>query len=110
MTWYVYVSYFFAGAFLVNAIPHLVSGVSGRPFQTPFARPPGIGLSSSGTNVLWAFANLLVAYVLTFWVAPLDPRDIASISALGLGAFSLALAISQTFGRLHGGVMRNKPE
>jgi len=105
MTWYHYVSYFFVGAFLMNAIPRLVSGVSGKPFQTPFAKPPGIGLSSSRTNVLWAFANLLAAYALAFWVGPVDFSDVASISALGLGAFSLALAISQTFGRIHGGAM-----
>lgn len=110
MPWYSYVSYFFAGAFLINAVPHLVAGVSGRPFQTPFARPSGVGLSSSRANVLWGFANLLMAYVLTFRVVPLDPRDVASISALGLGGFALALAISQTFGRLHGGVMPNQPK
>ena len=45
------VSYFFGGAFLANAVPHLVSGMTGRPFQTPFAKPPGQGLSSSTVNV-----------------------------------------------------------
>jgi hypothetical protein len=39
------ISYFFGGGFLVNAIPHFVSGVTGRPFQSPFATPPGEGLS-----------------------------------------------------------------
>jgi hypothetical protein len=28
---------FFAGVFLTNGIPHVVSGVMGRPFQTPLA-------------------------------------------------------------------------
>ena len=32
---------FFAGAFLCNAIPHLVSGLCGDALPTPFARPPG---------------------------------------------------------------------
>jgi hypothetical protein len=31
------VSYFFGGAFLANALPHLVSGMMGRAFQSPFA-------------------------------------------------------------------------
>jgi len=44
MKWYVYVAYFFGGAFLVNAIPHFVSGVTGHPFPSPFASPPGQGL------------------------------------------------------------------
>jgi len=40
MRWYTYVAYFFGGAFLVNAIPHFVSGVLGRAFPSPFASPP----------------------------------------------------------------------
>src|SRR3546814_19736715 len=34
-------TYFFAGAFLVNGVPHFVQGVSGRGFPRPFANPPG---------------------------------------------------------------------
>ena len=44
MTWYPLLSYVFGGAFLANAVPHLVSGMMGRPFQSPFAKPPGEGL------------------------------------------------------------------
>ncbi len=42
-----YASYFLGGAFLTNAVPHFVSGVTGHPFQSPFAKPHGQGLSSS---------------------------------------------------------------
>ncbi len=42
MRWYHYLAYFFGGAFLVNAIPHIVMGISGQPFQSPFATPPGL--------------------------------------------------------------------
>ena len=66
MHWYYYLSYFFGGAFLANSLPHLINGVSGRAFQSPFAKPPGKGLSSSTVNVLWGFFNLAVAYVLCF--------------------------------------------
>ena len=55
--WYVYVSRFLAGALLVNAMPHFVSGVQGRPFPSPFASPPGKGLSSPVVNVSWGSAN-----------------------------------------------------
>jgi hypothetical protein len=41
MEWLHLVSWCFAGAFLTNAVPHFVSGVMGRPFQSPFAKPPG---------------------------------------------------------------------
>ena len=53
MQWIDYVAYLFGGAFLTNAVPHFVSGMMGRPFQSPFAKPPGEGLSSSTVNVLW---------------------------------------------------------
>jgi len=64
MTWLHYLAWFFGGAFLINAIPHLVSGVSGRPFQSPFANPPGEGLSSSTVNAIWGFVNLVIGYLL----------------------------------------------
>jgi hypothetical protein len=41
MRWNQYISYFFGGAFLINAIPYLMMGVTGHPFQSPFATPPG---------------------------------------------------------------------
>ena len=58
MRWYHYVSFFFGGAFLANALPHLGNGISGHAFQSPFATPPGVGLSSSTVNVLWGLFNL----------------------------------------------------
>ncbi len=38
MNWLNRVSYFFGGLFLTNVVPHFVSGVMGKPFQTPFAK------------------------------------------------------------------------
>ncbi|MGH9640463.1 MAG: hypothetical protein ACRD3Y_10405, partial [Bryobacteraceae bacterium] len=64
MRWYLLVAYFFGGAFLVNAIPHFVNGVSGRSFPTPFASPPGKGQSSPMVNVLWGTANAVAGYFL----------------------------------------------
>ena len=63
MNWYNYVLCFFAGMFLANVVPHFVHGISGDRFPTPFARPPGKGLSSPTVNVIWALANLIVGYV-----------------------------------------------
>ncbi len=107
MEWLDYVSYFFGGAFLTNAVPHFVSGVMGRPFQSPFAKPPGEGLSSSTVNVLWGFFNLAVGYVLTCRVGNFDLRSTAHVVALGLGALLLGLMGARLFGRFHGG---NSPE
>ena len=64
MKWYNYVAAFFAGSFLGNVLPHLVNGISGNYFPTPFANPPGKGLSSPLINVLWALFNLFVGYLL----------------------------------------------
>jgi hypothetical protein len=103
MEWLDYVSYFFGGSFLTNAVPHFVSGVMGRPFQSPFAKPPGEGLSSSTINVLWGFFNLAVGYVLTCHVGNFDPRSTVHVVALGLGALLFGLMTARLFGRFHGG-------
>ena len=64
MFWYGYIACFFAGMFIANSVPHYVQGVCGDPFPTPFAKPPGKGLSSPTVNVLWALLNLLVGCIL----------------------------------------------
>src|ERR1700674_364822 len=76
MEWIYYVSYFFGGALLTNAVPHFVSGVTGRPFQSPFAKPPGQGLSSSTVNMLWGFLNMAIGYLLICRVGNFDLRSI----------------------------------
>jgi hypothetical protein len=98
-----YLSWFFGGAFLTNVIPHLVSGVMGRAFQSPFAKPPGEGLSSSTVNVLWGFLNLVAGYVLVCRVGDFDLRSTMDVAVLGLGALLLALVMARRFGRFHGG-------
>ncbi len=103
MTFLPLLSYFFGGAFLVNAVPHAVGGLMGQPFQSPFAKPPGEGLSSSTVNVLWGFLNLVIGYVLVCRVGDFALRDTGDIVALGLGALLLGLQLARHFGRFHGG-------
>jgi hypothetical protein len=76
MRWYHYVAYFFGGAFLANTLPHLGNGISGHPFQSPFASPPGEGLSSSTVNVLWGLLNLAIGYLLVCRVGKFELRNI----------------------------------
>jgi hypothetical protein len=64
MKWYHYIATFFAGALLANVVPHFIHGISGDPFPTPFANPPGKGLSSPLVNVIWACFNLIVGFIL----------------------------------------------
>ncbi len=103
MNWHWLVSYFFGGLFAANAIPHFVSGVMGRPFQSPFAKPPGEGLSSSTVNVVWGFVNAVIAYLLIAHVGDFHPRATSHILAFGLGALLISLFAGRHFGQFHGG-------
>jgi hypothetical protein len=107
MNWLHLVSYFFGGIFLANAIPHFVAGTMGRPFQSPFAKPPGKGLSSSTVNVLWGFFNAVVGYFLVVRVGDFDLRSISDFLALAVGALLISLFSARNFGQFHGG---NTPE
>ena len=102
MPWHL-LSWFFGGAFLANAIPHLVSGMLGRPFQSPFARPPGEGLSSATVNALWGFANVAAGYFLICHVGDFDLRNLVDASAFGACLLVMALFAARHFGRFHGG-------
>ena len=93
-----YVGWFFGGAFLANAIPHLAMGTTGRPFPTPFASPPGKGNSSPVVNVLWGFANLVAGLVLS----PSDFVWSAPVVAAGCGFLVMALFVASHFGKLTG--------
>jgi len=104
MRWYHFIAYFFGGAFLINTVPHLVAGVSGSPFQSPFASPPGVGLSSSTVNVLWGMFNLLVAYLLICRVGNFQLRQTRHVVPFGLGMFLMAIKLADVFGHLHGGL------
>jgi hypothetical protein len=103
MGWLYDLAYLFGGAFLANGIPHFVSGVMGRPFQSPFAKPPGEGLSSSTVNVLWGFANFVVAYLLIARVGTFDLHATDQVIAAGAGILLIGVISARLFGRFHGG-------
>ena len=109
MEWLHDLSYFAGGAVLTNAVPHFVSGVMGRPFQSPFAKPRGAGLSSSTVNVAWGFANLVIAYLLICRVGAFDLRSTPDVAALGLGMLLAGLGLARMFGRFHGGNFPGAP-
>ncbi len=103
MPWLASLYYFFGGAFLANAVPHFVSGLMGRAFQSPFAKPPGQGLSPSIVNVLWGFLNMVVGYILVCRVGDFTLRDTGDAVALGGGILLMGLLLSRQFGRFNGG-------
>ena len=100
---FIYPAYFLGGGFFANAIPHLINGVSGRSFQTPFADPPGKGLSSSTINVLWGFANLVIAWLLVFCVGSFELRKFQHAAVLGAGMLLMFIMSARVFGPFHGG-------
>jgi hypothetical protein len=104
MRWYHYISYFFGGVFLANALPHLDNGISGHAFQSPFATPPGVGLSSSVVNALWGLFNLAIGYLLVCRVGSFDLRKTLHVLVLGAGILIMSLNLAHYFGRFHGGM------
>jgi hypothetical protein len=102
--WYHYIAWFFGGAFLMNSVPHLVAGVSGRSFQSPFASPPGEGFSTSTVNVVWGMVNLLIAYLLLCRTGHFNLRKTTHVIPFSLGMFGIAIQLAIVFGRLHGGL------
>jgi hypothetical protein len=78
-----YIAGLFAGLLLCNSIPHLVNGVCGESFPTPFGKPSGIGHSSALVNFLWGFFNLVAGLIL------------CSLSRIAIG-FNLEFAVFLT--------------
>jgi hypothetical protein len=94
VNWYNYIACFFAGAFLANFVPHFVHGISGDRFPTPFAHPPGKGLSSSTVNVVWALFNLVVGYMLFRLGKVTSGDDLALVIFFGgIAAISSILSV-----------------
>jgi hypothetical protein len=100
MSWYEYIACFFAGAFLANTVPHFVKGVCGDPFPTPFAKPPGKGLSSPTVNVIWALANVLVGYIL-FRVGGVAAGDTLALVIFFAGIAAISVPMSVHFAGKH---------
>ena len=96
MKWYHYIAGFFAGAILTNVIPHFVNGISGNAFPTPFSDPPGRGLSSPLTNVLWALFNSLVGYLL-FRVSKINSKSKLGLILFFVGVILISIMSSITF-------------
>ncbi len=91
----------FAGALLCNCIPHLAAGLRGEPFPTPFATPPGKGLSPPVINFIWGTANLLIGIALLPRLADADPQ--LGRLALLAGFLAIGICTSLHFSRVRVG-------
>ena len=99
MNWYDYIACLFAGMFLANVVPHFVHGISGDRFPTPFARPPGKGLSSPTMNVVWALVNLIVGYAL-FRVGKVSSGGNLALAVFFVGIAALSTWLSVLFAKI----------
>ncbi|MDD5362933.1 MAG: hypothetical protein PHN88_12420 [Ignavibacteria bacterium] len=96
MKWFHYIAGLFAGMFLTNAVPHFINGISGNAFPTPFANPPGQGLSSPLTNVLWALFNFLAGYLL-LRVSNINSKTKLGVFIFFVGVVLISIMSSITF-------------
>lgn len=96
MQWYHYFSGFWAGMFLANSVPHFIKGIAGDAFPTPFANPPGKGLSSPVVNVLWALFNLVVGYLL-FRSGKVSVDNNLSLITLFAGVTCISILMAKRF-------------
>jgi len=94
--WYDYIACFCAGMFLANVAPHFLHGISGDRFPTPFAHPPGKGLSSPTVNVVWALLNLVVGYIL-FRVGKISTGDASALLVFFAGIVAISTMLSVRF-------------
>lgn len=102
MEWYAYLAYFFAGAFLANGVPHFVSGITGKRFQSPFASPPGVGESSPLVNVIWGLVNFFAGYALIFGVNDFCLGFTREVLMVAIGAVVTSIFLAIYFGRIRG--------
>ncbi|PYR68451.1 MAG: hypothetical protein DMF87_02985 [Acidobacteria bacterium] len=105
MRWYHYLALFFAGVFLVNSVPHFTNGISGRPFPSPFASPPGQGMSSPIINVLWGSFNFIVGITL-LRAGRFDAKRLVAMVTIGVGGILMAVTLANAFGQVFAAAAR----
>lgn len=96
LKWYHYVSGFFSGIFIANFVPHFVNGVSGNAFPSPFADPPGQGLSSPLINIVWGLFNLLIGYLL-FRAGKINSKTKLALVIFFIGILCISINLSMVF-------------
>jgi hypothetical protein len=96
MPWAHWIGCFFSGAILTNVIPHFVQGISGNPFPTPFAKPPGKGLSSPTVNVVWSLFNMVLGAVI-FQISGVSRHDYLGLAIFFAGIAAIAIPSSIHF-------------
>lgn len=89
------IGWFLCGVLLMNTLPHLLHGISGNRFPSPFDKPHGKALSSPTKNVIWAFINFSLLLVILHF----NRHTFSELFALVMlvGAFVMAMFLSRYF-------------
>ncbi|MCH4546597.1 hypothetical protein MK632_12520 [Rhizobium changzhiense] len=95
MPWIAYIVHFTAAAFLTNGIPHFVNGVSGGRFRIPFAQ--GTKLGSPTANVVWGWANFLIAFLLFANIGPLYIGTLGDTIFVAAGMLVTGILLARIF-------------
>ncbi len=91
--------FFLSGLLLCNGLPHLISGLQGRPFPTPFAKPPGRGKSSPVVNFLWGTLNIFASIVILSWRITGSAPGWTGL-AMAVGFVAMGVMLSRHFGKV----------
>ena len=83
--WGLYVYSFIAGVLGANGVPHFIKGVMGYKHQTPFGKG-----SSAVVNVVWGWANFVVAGGFLY-EANVHRHLIRAFGLVAIGALLMAL-------------------
>jgi hypothetical protein len=89
------IGWFLSGVLFINVLPHLIRGISGDKFPSPFAKPHGRKLSSPTSNVVWAFINL--SMFLTIFYFNQSSFTVTYGVIMMVGGFSMAIYLSRYF-------------
>lgn len=84
--------------FMVNGVPHFVQGISGNPFQSPFAKPAGVGESSPLVNVLWGAFNFFAGTVILYHYLHFQPGANRQTLFVAVVALLCSMVLAVYFG------------
>lgn len=102
-----YVAYLFGGAFLLNAVPHFLSGVctSSGHHSPPLPARESI---SPTVNVRWGPLHLAIGHFLARRAGGFDRRQTSSVAAPQAGGLWMAVMLSRTLGRVYSAPLRGE--
>jgi len=94
------IAHMFGVILLTNSVPHLVQGLCGYSFPTPFAKPRFIGLSPPQTNALWGGVNFTAGCGLLFGAGDFELGANLDTILVFLTAILVATGLARRIGAL----------